>query len=151
VTIRRADPADLDTLLALEAASFPGDRMSRRAFRHALRSPATEVWVVEEDGGVLACAVLHFRRGDGSARLYSIAVDGKARGRGVAGSLLACLEERALSRGFPELRLEVRSDNAAALRLYERAGYERVAVIPAYYADGEAAVKLRRRLLDGRA
>ena len=35
-----------------------------------------------------------------------------------------------------QARLEVRQDNAAAVGLYEAAGYARLAPLPAYYEDG---------------
>jgi ribosomal protein S18 acetylase RimI-like enzyme len=34
------------------------------------------------------------------------------------------------------LRLEVRADNVAAIRLYERHGYRRIGRLAAYYDDG---------------
>ena len=34
------------------------------------------------------------------------------------------------------MRLEVRSDNPAAIALYERRGYRRIARLPGFYEDG---------------
>lgn len=60
----------------------------------------------------------------GDAQLLNIATAKQARGRGVAtglvGAGLAYLRER----GVPELRLEVRPDNAPALAVYARAGFK---------------------------
>ena len=51
-----------------------------------------------------------------------------SRGRGVGGRLLAACMERAGARGITRIELEVRADNAAAIRLYEAAGFVREAV-----------------------
>ena len=58
----------------------------------------------------------------------SIAVLPGWRGRGVGGSLLRALMERARARGFAALSLSVNPDNPA-LRLYERLGFEKVEMV----------------------
>jgi ribosomal protein S18 acetylase RimI-like enzyme len=55
-----------------------------------------------------------------NARILSIAVAEEVRGRGIAGKLLAGAMEYFKERGVFRVRLEVRPDNAAAIRLYER-------------------------------
>jgi ribosomal protein S18 acetylase RimI-like enzyme len=42
--------------------------------------------------------------------------------------------------------LEVRVDNVAAIRLYERRGYEVVGVTDDFYEDGSDALRMRKRL-----
>ena len=49
-----------------------------------------------------------------------------ARSRGVAGSLLAALEEAALSLGYTRARLDTGPKQGHALRLYRQAGYVEV-------------------------
>lgn len=46
------------------------------------------------------------------------------RGRGIGGDLLKVCMALAKERGITRVELEARSDNAAALRLYERFGFE---------------------------
>ena len=45
------------------------------------------------------------------------------RGKGVNKKIVEALESWSLSRGVTEMQLEVYSDNAAAIRAYEKAGY----------------------------
>ena len=144
VRLRRARTADLAALLALERRAFRGDRLSARQFRHHLRNPSAWFAVAEIEGQLGGNALLFFRRGSRVARLYSIVVAASARGRGVGARLLAAAEAAARQRGCGELRLEVRRDNAAAIRLYEGAGYRRVAELPHYYADGAAGWRYAR-------
>ena len=138
--VRRAVPADLAALLALELAAFPGDRLSPRQYARHLDSASAVVLVATDAGHrVLGSAVLFFRRHAGVARLYSLATDPAARGRGVARALLASACRLAVRRRCRSLRLEVRTDNAAAIHLYERTGYVRFGRREHYYEDGAAA------------
>ena len=144
--IRRATPMDLPALLALERSAFTTDHLSLRQYRQHLISPTAIVLVAVDKTGLLGTALVFFRRESDLARLYSIAVAHDARGRGVGEALLAAVEQAALRRGARRMRLEVRQDNAAAMRLYERGGYTRFAQRPGYYEDGGHAWRYEKKL-----
>ena len=101
---------------------------------------------MREGAEILGYYVLLFRARSAVARLYSIAVDGRYRGRGIAQSLLADAERTSRRQGLARLSLEVREDNAAAIRLYERRGYVLNGRIADYYADGAGARRYEKRL-----
>jgi len=143
---RVALPDDVPGLAALELRCFAGDRLSARQYRHHVRSPSAAVLLVPGGRGPLGCAVLFFRRGTAVARLYSIAVDPEARGRGIGATLLRAAEAAARARGASVLRLEVRKDNAVALRLYGGSGYQRIGERAGYYEDGADAWRYERAL-----
>lgn len=145
-SLRRAEPGDLPTLVALEQATFRHDRMSPRQFRRHLAHTQNLVLLAEDAAGLLGAAVVFFRRGARRARLYSIATAAAARGRGVGRALLIAAEAAARERGMQALSLEVRHDNEAALRLYETAGYQRSATLDDYYEDGAAAWRYEKPL-----
>ena len=149
LTVRIAGLADLDALVALEHAAFSTDRAERRAIRHAIRSDTMDVLalLMEDRGEVLVgAAVLERRRGSRVARLASIAVAPNRGGLGLGGRLLDAAEDRARTTGCDRLRLEVRADNGAGIRLYEGRDYSRFAVRPDYYEDGMEAWRYERRL-----
>jgi ribosomal protein S18 acetylase RimI-like enzyme len=143
--IRQARPGDVDALLAIEAV-FPTDRLDRRAFRHAVRSPTIDLLVADGDTGVAGYALLQRRRNSRTARLNSIAVRPGAAGKGLGKILLEAAEARARAKGCTHLRLEVRADNKPARTLYEKAGYRRFDVVEDYYEDGEAAWRYEKEL-----
>lgn len=145
IVVRRGEPSDVDGLLALEAA-FPTDRLSRGSLRHLLTRAHADVWVAEDEGRAIGDAVVLYRRGYDTARLYSLVVAHDQRGRGVGTALLAAAEEGATGRGCVSLRLEVRADNDGARRLYERSGYVVVGREKRFYGDGEDALRMRKRL-----
>lgn len=132
--------------MALEQ-HFPGDRLSRRELRHFLLKAHADLWVYVEDGKVLGDAIVLYRRGFASARLYSLVVDPSARGRGVAAALLQQAEKAALDVGCVLMRLEVREDNHAAIRLYQQHGYQIVGHAADYYEDHSSAIRMRKALI----
>lgn len=137
VRVRSAELSDLDDLVALEEHSFTSDRLSRAQFRRHLDSDSAKVLVASTGPHrFLGTAVVFFRKGSHVARLYSIATHHAARGQGVGSVLLDAIEHLARRRRCRALRLEVRADNAGAIRLYERLGYHRIATLAKYYEDG---------------
>lgn len=134
--IRAASPSDLDALVALENQCFVDDRISRRQFRHLLKRGHAALFVADEGAGpLLGSLVLLFSRGTATARLYSIAVDPAARGRGVARALVERAEQEAWRQERAWMRLEIRKDNTASISLFERMGYKRFGSLIDYYAD----------------
>lgn len=145
--MRRANPADLDALLALEQATFDSDRISRAQWRRHIGSATATVLVAgETPPDVDAAAVVFYRRNSPIARLYSLAVAAHARGTGLGGVLLAAVEADALARGCKSMRLEVRLDNLSAIALYEHRGYMRGSRIPGFYEDGSDAWRYVKHL-----
>lgn len=151
-TVRLANLADLDALVALENASFLDERVSRRSIRYSLRSPTMSVLaaIIDDAGGdvLVGAATLERRRNGRIARLASLAVSSARSGRGLGGLLLDACEAEALSRGCTILRLEVRTDNPGAIRLYERRGYRQYTTKPDYYQDGTEALGFEKALAD---
>ena len=144
--IRRADAVDLDALVALEERVFSHDRLSRAQFRRHLDSDSALVLIAKEDGRLLGVALVFFRRGARVARLYSLVTAPEARGRGVGAALLEATERAARMRRCRSLRLEVRTDNRAARRLYETRGYRHLVHRPGYYEDGSDAHRYEKPL-----
>lgn len=147
--IRRATLADLDALVEIERASFTTDHLSPRQYRRHLASSSAVVLAAVDASGLLGKAVVFFRRGSDIARLYSIAVTHTARGRGLGEALLAAGERAAWRHGAQRMRLEVRQDNASAIRLYERAGYQRFGAHAHFYEDGAGAWRYEKGLRGG--
>ena len=146
-TIRCAEPGDLAALSDLEQCSFATDRLSRRQLARHLRSDSTALLVATQDDDLIGDAVVFFRQGSAVARVYSLVIAAPARGRGLGQQLLAAAERIASQRGCREMRLEVRSDNADAIRLYEHAGYRLRDLRRGYYEDGTDARRYRKPLL----
>lgn len=147
--LRRAERDDVADLTALEERCFATDRLSRRSFQRLVQRETAALLVAENQpgGDLLGYCLVLFHRGTSLARLYSIAVDPKARGRGLAEHLLAAGERQVAERGKVFLRLEVHTANTPAIRLYERLGYKPFGVYHDYYEDHGDALRLQKRVL----
>jgi ribosomal-protein-alanine acetyltransferase len=144
-SIRPARLDDIDGLLAIERV-FPTDRLGRRSFRHAVQSPTIHLLVAEGLEGLIGYALVQRRRNSPAGHLSSIAVKPGAAGKGLGKHLLRAAEAEAKAKGCERLRLEVRADNAAARKLYEKHGYRRLETLEDYYEDGEAAWRYEKAL-----
>lgn len=144
--IRPARASDVDALDVIEVAVFATDRISRRSFRQLIDRGTAETLVAEVDGKVVGYAMVLFRRGSGVARLYSIAVSPDVSGQGVGRLLLEAAEDIAFEHDRMLLRLEVREDNARAIRIYENGGYRNIGSEPDYYEDGATAIRYEKML-----
>lgn len=144
--IRPATQADIGALTALEASFPEEDRFDRRTWRRLLAGHASVLVCDTPRDGLLAAAVMLYRKGAAVARLYSITVAAEARGKGIARALMAACEADATERGARAIRLEVRATNSSATRLYEAGGYRVIATLESYYPDGEAALRMEKYL-----
>ncbi|MFJ2324505.1 peptidase C39 family protein [Pseudomonas sp. NPDC087690] len=147
---RLAVVEDLPALLALEMRCFTTDRLTSRSFQWMITRANGQLLVAESSGHLLGYALVLFHRGTSLARLYSIAIAAESRGSGLGKQLLQRIEAVALEHDCAYLRLEVRTDNPAAIALYERNGYRRFAVIHDYYEDHADALRLEKRILEHR-
>ena len=72
---------------------------------------------------------------DGSGEMKRVYIDPAHRGQQLGEKLLAALEDEALSRSCHTLRLETGIEQHAAVRLYERCGYQLRAAFAPYVED----------------
>lgn len=144
--IRPARLDDLDAIEALENRVFSGDRLSRRSLRRYIAASGALMLAALSDEAFSGYALIGLRKASAKASLYSIAVDPDMGGRGVGRALMLAAERGAAAHGRAALTLEVRSDNAGAIALYDKLGYERFDVIADYYEDGQSALRMRKAL-----
>lgn len=136
--LREATRADLDGLVAAQAACFPGEPWSRGQVEEELSRPGGVFLVQPAEEGlagfIIGWAVLE------ELHLLQVGVLPAHRGQGLGRRLCEGL--------FAAVRsevcwLEVRADNTHALALYRGLGFLPVNVRRRYYADGCDAVILR--------
>jgi [ribosomal protein S18]-alanine N-acetyltransferase len=133
VSIRPATAADLVAIAAIQAASPEAAQWDPAGYLdHDCRVAVA---------GALVLGFLVVRQTTpGENEILNLAVDPAARRTGVARGLL----EDALARTKGTWFLEVRASNAAAIRLYESAGFERAGRRPGYYREpAEEAIVMR--------
>lgn len=144
--MRPARLTDVDALLAIEAACFPGDRITRRSFVRLLTRAKADLWVDEGSGTLRGYVLVLYRSNSRKARIYSIATAPAFHGQGVGARLLLAAEAAARTRACAELRLEIRTDNRPSQALFAKHGYQVFGRHPAYYEDGQDALRLSKPL-----
>lgn len=144
--IRPAELGDLEALVAMEQRCFETDQISQRQYRYLLTRANASVLVADRDGQLLGSMVLLFSRATSAARLYSLAVLPEARGQGLGRQLVRAAEEEAWAHTRAYLRLEVRKDNLAAVKLYESLGYRHLGELTDYYEDHMDAWRFEKSL-----
>lgn len=99
----------------------------------ALAAPDVLFAVVRDAGAAVGCGALVLGAEHGELkRMY---LQPALRGRGLAAQLLAFLEAEARARGCHRFRLETGHLQAAAIALYEAAGYRRIGPFGSYRGD----------------
>jgi putative acetyltransferase len=101
----------------------------------ALAASNIRFFVTRWNARAVGCGAMVINKGDGSAELKRMFVDPASRGRGVARSLLALIEEQARSLGLRRLLLETGVKSIEALALYKRHGYRERGPFGSYRAD----------------
>lgn len=139
VELANEDPAAPDSLalideLLAELWALYGDDWQNPFRPEELSGPRSAFLVARRDGRAVGCG--GFRRlEDGCAELRRVYVAPSARQQGVAQLILARLEDLARVARYQAVRLETGSRQTEALRLYERAGYRRIAPYGIYVHD----------------
>ena len=147
ITYRPARLDDINALQVIEAASFKTDLLSRRALRQGIRSDRQWIQVAVNDAGApVGYCQLHLNSRTRVARLYSIAVLGAWRGRGIARALVENAVDHCVSQGKTVLSLEARSADDRLTQLYASLGFSAVEKLSGYYEDGADAVRMTRNL-----
>lgn len=139
-----ARPSDLAAVFRIAEVCFPVP-WPLEELRKELSRPFSALRVLRPTEGSPIAGFLNYWRIDSELQIMNVAVAPEQRRRGYASLLLEDLlalgeQQRALS-----IVLEVRRTNIAAIRLYERHGYQSIGVRPRYYSDnGEDALVMRR-------
>ena len=127
-----ATSEDAPAMASAHAQAFdtPWDEMD---FEDLLDGPGIFGFVVraEDPAGVLVC-----RTAAGEAEILTVGVAPWARRQGIGKALMVAAIGVARGVGATEMFLEVDIDNAGAVSLYERLGFERAGLRKAYYDRG---------------
>ncbi|WP_371819123.1 GNAT family N-acetyltransferase [Roseococcus sp. SDR] len=135
-----ASAADAPALAALHAAAFPpGAAWSAETIATLLGMQGV-VGLTAPGGFILARRVLD------EAEILTLAVHPDHRRQGLGEALVETAAVVTAAAGARVMFLEVAEDNAPAMALYAKAGFERAGRRRDYYAPGAHAWLLRRSL-----
>ena len=118
--IQYASLQHLDTLCMIEAACFQEDAFSKRQIAELLRDPYSIGFVAKDGDRVVgfALATIHGDHESLYGHIMTIDVLPEYRRKGIGRMLMQQTEEIFRQKGVAASVLEVREDNAAALKMY---------------------------------
>lgn len=139
--------ADLPQVMEIERLAFPADAWTPGLFLHELKLDFSRVDLLRSGDAArhLLGYACWWTIGD-EVHILNLAVRPDGRRRGAGRALVQRILDDAAARGAVSVSLEVRPENAAALALYGGMGFARIGLRRNYYARGEDAVIMERRL-----
>lgn len=133
VFIRLMKAEDIDVAAALEKENLGREAWTLDQLLTASTRDDTIYLVAEKQGKVIGLCGVQNIQGDGEITNVSVAKD--MRGEGVGYKMMRQLLERGRGIGIENYTMEVRSQNAAARRLYEKLGFKSDGKRPGFYDD----------------
>jgi len=130
--IREMTEPDLQVVSRLERELF-SDPWPISIFREDIASSLSHPYVLQVDNEIAGYAVLWVAADEG--HLTNIAVAQKYQRKSIAKKLLSFILKVASEMGLTLIVLEVRPTNTPAISLYEKFGFERLAIRKNYYRN----------------
>ena len=129
LSFRRMGSDDLDTIMQIEQEVYPFP-WRRGNFEDSLKS-VYSCWVMHQQQQLIGYCVIMLVVDE--AHLLNISVAKAQQGQGLGRALLEFVQDTSRQHGANMLFLEVRESNHSARRLYDRAGFNEMAVRRNYY------------------
>ncbi len=140
--IRRAKKEDYAAFAAIETAHPGYPAWGQNGFE-AEEKNRHSVTLAAEEGGAVA-GFINFWILRPQVQLNTLAVGKDFLRRGTASALIGKMLEYAAKNLCREIDLEVNENNAGAIALYRRRGFEVVGKRPKFYNNTDAALLMRR-------
>jgi [ribosomal protein S18]-alanine N-acetyltransferase len=141
--VRRASVQDIETLASIHQQSFETG-WDATALNSILSVPGADAMVVELSGTIYG--FVQFQWVAGEAEINTLCVLPSYRRQNFGSDLLQGLITELQHFGTSKLFLDVAEDNAAALALYSRFGFQRTGLRKRYYSNGRDAVTMVKDL-----
>lgn len=146
---RRVTRSDLTSIMSIEKACFADEAFNKRQFERMLKSNSSIAFVGQLDAEIAGYIWAYTQKFGAKkyGRIYSMAVKPGFRGRGIAGNLLLLVEREMRSLQVDKIFLEVEEYNDDAKKVYSDSGFEVSGFLPDYYAPGDNALKMIKKLV----
>jgi ribosomal-protein-alanine acetyltransferase len=135
VKIEDASLRHLDKLFEIEEQCFTKEAFSKQQISYLLTDYNTIGLVAKVNSEIAGFIILQLESEDDVVfgHIITLNVATKYRRKGIAQRMLHETENMLKSRGITESRLEVKQDNSAAIKLYQRLGYREIGKLDHYY------------------
>ena len=142
--IRTGTPVDRDFVAALARRVFSEYGEYDRILPTCLDDPQFHTLVSEQEARPAGFCMLSI--GDGIGEVVAVAVDPLWQGQGIGKQLMQAIVEDARGMGLTLLVLKTATRNLSAQGMFRRIGFEETGRMAGFYAGGQTAVGMRKRL-----
>ena len=146
IVYRIATAFDLPVFVSLDKELFPYSPWSTSQYKEEFSSPTRHFVVALDDQQSIVGYAGVFAPGAAEADVLTVGVVPEHRGQGIAKALMALITDWARAQGSTAMMLEVKTDNSAAIGLYESLGYTKLNVRKDYLGQGLDAQVMRLEL-----
>ncbi len=134
IMLKGFDPEDIDAMIALVRDAFDKEYSMDLFLEIGTLFP--EEFITAFDGPDLIGFLMGALTSPKEARVLIFVVDREHRGKGIGTKIMETFLERCRAKGIKKVRLEVKTRNENAIKLYERFGFRIVDTLEKYYRDG---------------
>ena len=146
IIYRIATAFDLPVFVSLDKELFPYSPWSSSQYKEEFSSPTRHFVVALDDQQSIVGYAGVFAPGAAEADVLTVGVVPEHRGQGIAKALMALITDWARAQGSTAMMLEVKTDNSAAIGLYESLGYTKLNIRKDYFGQGLDAQVMRLEL-----
>jgi [ribosomal protein S18]-alanine N-acetyltransferase len=127
----------LDKLLEIENQCFDQEAFTKRQLAYLLTDYNSIGLVAKTDNGIAGFIIsqVEIENDTSYGHIITINVASPYRRKGIGSQMLQEIEKILKEKGVNECHLEVREDNSAALKLYQKSGYQKIAKLEKYYGN----------------
>jgi ribosomal-protein-alanine acetyltransferase len=146
-TIEHATTRQLDRLYEIEKECFQKEAFTKRQIAYLLSAYNSVSLVAKVNSEIIGfiISVVILERNALVGHILTLEVLPQHRRKGIAQQLLQEIDKILKEKGVKACRLEVRENNLAALKLYQKLGYLKVAKLKDYYGNAHG-IYLRKDL-----
>lgn len=145
--VRIATLEDLPRILALEKRNgLPSNEDLRVLFEVDNPNERCRFFVAEDEDEIVGYSRMHLYRWNNSAFITTVLVDAEHRRKGIGTRLLKATEDFARESKARILMVDTPPDNAPALQLYFKNGFEICGYTDKKYQDGKTAIYFAKEL-----
>ncbi|MEW6126823.1 MAG: ribosomal protein S18-alanine N-acetyltransferase [Acidobacteriota bacterium] len=136
--VKEMTAADLNECWKLDQECFyDSEAYDRETLRYLLSHNKSSCYKVTLAANHMVAFIIGMIEPDNTGHIVALGVSPVHRRRGYAEQLMDAVENSFTHQGINAVRLEVRTSNQAAQRLYLKLGYKILRHMPKYYSSGD--------------
>jgi len=134
IAIRRVQLNDLNRIFELEKRCFnEQSSYNVKQLKYLIKNANSCCLAEICNNFIRGFIIVLYKNGTKVAGIETLNVDPIFRGNGVGKKLLVAAEQEMYYRDIRRIRLEVSSGNIPAIKLYEKSGFRKIAILKNYY------------------